>query len=51
MNAGYKNLHQLRLFLSDEDGGVNMLAGTPDYERAKLMVEAIERDAEAKKNV
>ena len=40
--AGYKNIRDLREFLTDETAGVFVLQGRPEYEEAKRMVEEIE---------
>jgi adenylate cyclase len=45
IEAGYRNIHLLKHFLTDEKGGILALAGTPEYEEVKRMVEEIEAEA------
>jgi adenylate cyclase len=46
IEAGFKNTHHLKEFLTDEKTGMVQLAGTPEYEEVKRMVEDLEREAE-----
>lgn len=39
IEAGYRDIRVLKLFLEDEDGGIGTLKGTPAWEAARLMVE------------
>jgi adenylate cyclase len=50
IEAGFRNIRHLKEFLTDENEGLVSLAGTPEYEELKQMVEEIEREAEAKKH-
>lgn len=47
IEAGFKNTDRLRQFLADEKEGIVALAGTPEYEEVKRMVEQIEVQAKA----
>jgi adenylate cyclase len=42
IEAGYKDIRQLKGFVSDAKEGIASLAGTPEYEEVKQMVEAVE---------
>ncbi|HET6400869.1 MAG TPA: TIR domain-containing protein [Candidatus Kapabacteria bacterium] len=39
IEAGYRNIRELKEFLTDEKEGIVSLAGTPEYEEVKQMVE------------
>ncbi len=41
IEAGYRNTQALKAFLTDEDDGIAQLAGTPEYEEVKRMVESL----------
>jgi TolB-like protein/Flp pilus assembly protein TadD len=45
VEAGYQEIDQLKDFLADEKEGITVLAGTPDYEAVKQMVEKFEDEA------
>ncbi len=45
IEAGYRHIRVLKEFLTDENEGVATLAGTPEYEEVKRMVEKIEAEA------
>ena len=45
IEVGYRNMRFLKTFLTDERNGVLSLAGTPEYEEVKRMVEKIEAEA------
>ncbi len=42
IDAGFRSIPNLKEFLTDEKDGVAALAGTPEYEEVKRMVDAIE---------
>jgi TolB-like protein len=42
IDAGFRGMRNLKDFLTDENEGVLALAGTPEYEEVKRMVEALE---------
>jgi tetratricopeptide (TPR) repeat protein len=50
IEAGFKNIRDLKGFLTDEKDGIASLAGTPEYEEVKQLVEKIEAEVEGKKN-
>jgi TolB-like protein len=43
IEAGFKNTRHLKEFLTDEKEGIAALAGTPEYEIARQMVESLEQ--------
>lgn len=49
IEAGIGNTLLLNDFLTDEKSGIASLAGTPEYEGVKKIVEELEREAEIKK--
>jgi tetratricopeptide (TPR) repeat protein len=44
IEAGYRSIRRLKEFLTDEKDGVVALAGTPEYEEVKRIVEKIEAE-------
>ena len=47
IEAGYKNTQLLKEFLTDEKEGIASLAGTPEYEEVKRMVDALGENAKS----
>jgi adenylate cyclase len=47
IEAGYKDIRQMKGFVSDEKEGIAVLAGTPEYKEVWKMVENIEMEAKA----
>ena len=45
LDAGFRGMENIKYFLIDEDEGIGMLKGTPEYEEVKRMVEKIEAEA------
>ncbi len=45
IEAGFRDIRVLKEFLTDENEGIAALAGTPEYEEVKRMVEKIEAEA------
>jgi adenylate cyclase len=44
IEAGFRSISHLRSFLEDADEGVGTLKGTPQWEKARLMVEKLEAE-------
>jgi tetratricopeptide (TPR) repeat protein len=42
LQAGFRNMRNIKSFLDDEDGGIGTLKGTPEWEAVREMVEALE---------
>jgi TolB-like protein/Tfp pilus assembly protein PilF len=49
INEGYRNIKQLKVFLTDDEGVASSI-GTTEYEELRQMVEKIQRETETKKN-
>jgi TolB-like protein len=45
IQAGFRNMRDITLFLDDEDEGIGTLKGTPEWEAVREMVEKIEAEA------